>query len=172
MISPASKWYVVVRPVVRPKARKRLKCLGADRSKPVMGFFANALEWIEAASEDKTARLWDAETSEQISAPLVGHEYPVFSAAFSPDGGRIVTASADKTARLWNIFASTQKLVLAAKANVTRCLTTVQRTTFFLAPDPPEWCIAMEKWPYQSAAWKQWLANTRAGKTPQLPSEP
>jgi WD40 repeat protein len=33
---------------------------------------------------------------------LKGHEHSVFSAAFSPDGKRIVTASDDNTARLWD----------------------------------------------------------------------
>ena len=33
--------------------------------------------------------------------PLAGHTDTVHDAAFSPDGGRIVTASADGTARLW-----------------------------------------------------------------------
>jgi WD40 repeat protein len=33
---------------------------------------------------------------------LAGHEGRVFSAAFSPDGARIVTASADYTARIWD----------------------------------------------------------------------
>ena len=57
---------------------------------------------IVTASEDKTARLWDAETGKPIGEPLKGHEGAVSSAAFSPDGKRIVTASADKTARLWD----------------------------------------------------------------------
>ena len=33
---------------------------------------------------------------------LKGHDGAVTSAAFSPDGQRVVTASADKTARIWN----------------------------------------------------------------------
>ena len=34
---------------------------------------------------------------------LKGHDGAVTSAAFSPDGGRIVTASDDSTARVWDI---------------------------------------------------------------------
>src|SRR5205807_1216049 len=44
---------------------------------------------IMTASDDKTARLWDAQGKEL--AVLRGHEAPVSSAAFSPDGSRIVT---------------------------------------------------------------------------------
>ena len=57
---------------------------------------------IVTASEDKTARLWDAETGKPIGEPLKGHQGLVSSAAFSPDGKRIVTASHDETARLWD----------------------------------------------------------------------
>ena len=35
-------------------------------------------------------------------AVLRGHDASVYSAAFSPDGSRIVTASGDKTARIWD----------------------------------------------------------------------
>ena len=57
---------------------------------------------IVTASDDKTARVWDAETGKPIGEPLKGHEGVVDSAAFSPDGKRIVTASEDKTARVWD----------------------------------------------------------------------
>ena len=94
----------------------------------------------------------------------------VYSAAFSPDGKRIVTASQDKTARVWDLFPDTQALVSAAKAAVPRCLTQEQRKSFFLPPEPPAWCIEMAKWPYDKPEWKQWLANKRAGKNPSLPA--
>jgi dipeptidyl aminopeptidase/acylaminoacyl peptidase len=55
---------------------------------------------ILTASEDDTARLWDAETG--APGPVLrGHAGSVWSAVFSPDGRRIVTASEDRTARLW-----------------------------------------------------------------------
>ncbi len=56
---------------------------------------------IVTASEDKTARVWDAETGREI-ASLNGHQSSVRTAAFSPDGKRIVTASEDKTGRVWD----------------------------------------------------------------------
>jgi Tol biopolymer transport system component len=48
------------------------------------------------------ARLWDADTGKAVGSPLKGHIDLVRSAAFSPDGKRIVTASLDATARLWD----------------------------------------------------------------------
>ena len=63
---------------------------------------------IVTASNDKTARIWDATTGKQLSV-LSGHDEAVRTAAFSPDGQWIVTASADKTARIWD--AHTAKLL-------------------------------------------------------------
>ena len=40
-------------------------------------------------------------------AVLRGHEGRVNSAAFSPDGSRIVTASGDNTARIWDAHLQT-----------------------------------------------------------------
>ena len=56
---------------------------------------------ILTGSEDKTARLWDAETGKTLKV-LSGHKGWVTSVALSPDGRRILTGSQDKTARLWD----------------------------------------------------------------------
>jgi WD40 repeat protein len=56
---------------------------------------------IVTASQDKTARVWDAATG-QLVATLSGHTGAVNDAAFSPDGTRVVTASQDNTARVWD----------------------------------------------------------------------
>jgi hypothetical protein len=67
-------------------------------------------------------------------------------------------------------FLTTNDLVADAKLVVPRCLTGVRRRAAFLETEPPAWCIEMAKWPYNTLAWKQWLADTRAGKNPPLPS--
>ena len=72
---------------------------------------------IVTASEDKTARVWDAETGELVHI-LEGHTGPVRTAAFSPDGRRVVTASTDHTARLWNLEPGKQSAILQHDAVV------------------------------------------------------
>lgn len=56
---------------------------------------------IVTASEDGTAKIWDAETLLELGT-LEGHTSHVNSATYSPDGKRIVTASVDKTAKIWD----------------------------------------------------------------------
>jgi len=56
---------------------------------------------IVSASDDKTIKIWDATTGEELKT-LAGHDGPVYSATFSPDGKRIVSASADETLKLWD----------------------------------------------------------------------
>src|SRR5580700_12242315 len=56
---------------------------------------------LSTASEDKTARVWNAATGELLHT-LSGHADAVFAAPFSPDGSKIATVSADLTPRLWD----------------------------------------------------------------------
>ena len=49
---------------------------------------------IVTASEDKTARVWDATTGKALSEPMK-HDDAVRSAQFSPDGKTALSASAD-----------------------------------------------------------------------------
>jgi WD40 repeat protein len=50
---------------------------------------------------DEIARLWEPTSGREVAA-LKGHTEPILSAAFSPNGRRIVTASEDQTARIWD----------------------------------------------------------------------
>jgi WD40 repeat protein/tRNA A-37 threonylcarbamoyl transferase component Bud32 len=64
---------------------------------------------IVTTSRDRTARVWDADTGQEV-AILRGHLNAVGAARFSRDGRTIATISSDHTARLWD--AATGKLRL------------------------------------------------------------
>ena len=55
---------------------------------------------LVTASEDRTARVWDAGTGQPVSRPLP-HHATVNSAVFGPNSRLVVTASDDTTARVW-----------------------------------------------------------------------
>ncbi|KIK51049.1 hypothetical protein GYMLUDRAFT_407863 [Collybiopsis luxurians FD-317 M1] len=57
---------------------------------------------IVSGSNDKTVRIWNAETGELLGNSSKGQTGWVSSVAFSPDGCRIVSGSNDKTVRVWN----------------------------------------------------------------------
>lgn len=51
--------------------------------------------------------IWSVQTG-QLLDRLAGHEGPVMSLAFSPDGSTLISGSWDRTVRLWSIFARSQ----------------------------------------------------------------
>jgi Tol biopolymer transport system component len=56
---------------------------------------------IVSGSDDKTVKIWDAET-EQEKLTLKGYSGTIRSVAFSPDGKQIVSGSDDNTVKVWN----------------------------------------------------------------------
>ncbi len=55
---------------------------------------------------NRRLRAWASQAVRPLSmhrGALVGHTHDVVSAAYSPDGRRLVTASTDKTARVWDV---------------------------------------------------------------------
>jgi WD40 repeat protein len=119
---------------------------------------------------DTTARLWDVQTGTLIAA-LLGHQAAINSVAFSAsDNGRhILTASGDGTVRIWPMLPGIQDFVDQAKKMIPRCLPPMDRSQAFLEPAPPDWCIEMEKPPFQTREWKEWLAAVYSGRKPDLP---
>jgi len=56
---------------------------------------------VATASDDVTARVWNAISGKAVTPPLV-HQGGVRAVVWSPDGTRVATASADQTARVWD----------------------------------------------------------------------
>jgi WD40 repeat protein len=59
-------------------------------------------QYIISGSDDRTIRIWDAETGAAVGEPLKGHAGLVNSVAYSPDGQYIISGSSDRTIRIWD----------------------------------------------------------------------
>ena len=57
--------------------------------------------WIATASKDRTVRIWNPATGQEVHT-LVGHNELVTSVAVSSDGAWIATTSGDRTVRIWD----------------------------------------------------------------------
>jgi hypothetical protein len=70
------------------------------------------LPWLTPFSTELEGKLAGGAQSTRLHRTLKGHTNAVRSAAFSPDGRRVVTASSDNTARLWEAGSGKEIAVL------------------------------------------------------------
>ena len=84
------------------------------------------------ASFDKTAKVWNANTGQELMT-LTGHDGIVWSAAYSPDGYRIATASKRGIVQIYTT--DMDELLEIAKSRVTRQLTAEEKERYGV----PDW---------------------------------
>src|SRR5688500_377721 len=76
---------------------------------------------VVSGSKDRTVRIWDAESGEELRI-LCGHEVFVVCVAFSPDGRRIVSGSYDQTVRIWDAESGGELQVLRGHEKFVHCV--------------------------------------------------
>ena len=67
---------------------------------------------IASCGEDRTIRVWDANTGEEILT-LQGHEQYIASIAYSPDGESIVSGAGDNMVKVWDVKTGAEKISFA-----------------------------------------------------------
>jgi hypothetical protein len=126
---------------------------------------------VVTASTDRTLRTWTGDGM-GLLLEFTGHMGDVRAIAVSADGARTVSVSDDGTARIWTsgpVYSGPlefdtpehrQATIERAKAIVPRCLLVQERKENLLTPEPPAWCFAMHKYPYNTQQW----TDLKAGK--------
>jgi len=109
------EWYYWQR-----KAHQALKTLSGHTAPIWSVAFSRDGQKIITASEDQTAKVWDAASGKELLT-LRGQNDRIFSMAISPDGQRIVTGSADGMAKVWDAASGKELLTYKGHGAEIRC---------------------------------------------------
>ncbi len=136
------------------------------------------------ASRDATTAVWDLRNGRKLETFSMdfGKSHPsVFVKGFSPDTKHIATWSWTGVKR-WSFRPDPLTLIIAARSDISRCLSPAQRKAYSLPPEPPRWCITgpglqMEtnpenwrpKWPFVDRVWRDWQIHRDKGEAAELP---
>jgi len=116
---------------------------------------------VLAASDDYSARLWSAETGEEVMA-LIGHDSPVTGVAMTLDGEFFVTVPSNGIARVWAGGSGECSLTVRA-ANVSNgidCVAISPCGTYFAMANMAESAVSLwslgtgelvRRWPHRDA---------------------
>jgi WD40 repeat protein/tRNA A-37 threonylcarbamoyl transferase component Bud32 len=83
--------------------------------------FSSDGQRLASASWDRTVRVWDAHTGEEVLV-LKGHPDPIRCVAFSPDGQRLASGSDGGTVRVWDTHTGQPILTLQAHTRYVICV--------------------------------------------------
>jgi WD40 repeat protein len=91
-----------------------------------------------------------------------------------PGGERLMTLWSERGAfrlRTWQMLPTAAAAIAFAENAAPECLSRPSRKALGLDGAPPRWCIEMQKRPYDTPQWRQWLADEDAGKSTPMPAQ-
>jgi hypothetical protein len=90
-----------------------------------------------------------------------------------PGADRLITLWSERGTfrlRTWRLLSTNEAATQYAKSIIPECLSPQSRKDLGVQPEPPPWCIEMEKRPYGSNAWKRWLKEKMTGNISPSPA--